>query len=256
MNNWTDTHCHVLPEEYQNYNEILKALEKNNLKRIIVNGYDLESNKNVLKLVDQYPNVYGALGLHPDNIDDNYEKTIEFIKKNINHPKIIAVGEIGLDYYHNKENKEQQIMLLKQMLQIAQDNQKPVIIHNREATKDLIDTLKDFSTKGIIHCFSGSKETANILLSMGYKLGIGGTLTFKNSKLKEEIKDLPISSFLLETDAPYLTPEPYRGQENEPKYIKYTAIKLAEVLNLSLEELEAELEKNYTSLFDNNNWIW
>lgn len=256
MNNWTDTHCHVLPEEYQNYNEILKALEKNNLKRIIVNGYDLESNKNVLKLVDQYPNVYGALGLHPDNIDDNYEKTIEFIKKNINHPKIIAIGEIGLDYYHNKENKEQQIMLLKQMLQIAQDNQKPVIIHNREATKDLIDTLKEFLTKGIIHCFSGSKETANILLSMGYKLGIGGTLTFKNSKLKEEIKDLPISSFLLETDAPYLTPEPYRGHENEPKYIKYTAIKLAEVLNLSLEELEAELEKNYTSLFDNNNRIW
>ena len=218
----TDSHTHILPTDVPNYQEILENLKQNNIKRIIINGYNDKTNKEVLELVSKYENVYGALGFHPDNINELTEDSLEFIKKNLNNTKIIAIGEIGLDYYHNKENKEDQIKLLENFLELSTKTNKPVIIHNREATGDLINTLKKYKTKGIIHCFNGSKETANIFLKLGYKLGIGGVITFKNCKLKEEIKGFSPNSFFLETDAPYLTPEPYRGKPNEPKYMIYT----------------------------------
>lgn len=246
----TDSHTHILPTDVPNYQEILENLKQNNIKRIIINGYNDKTNKEVLELVSKYENVYGALGFHPDNINELTENSLEFIKKNLNNPKIIAIGEIGLDYYHNKENKEDQIKLLEKFLELSTKTNKPVIIHNREATGDLINTLKKYKTKGIIHCFNGSKETANIFLKLGYKLGIGGVITFKNCKLKEEIKDLSPNSFFLETDAPYLTPEPYRGKPNEPKYMIYTLRVLSEALNINEEELSNTLENNFHELFD------
>lgn len=246
----TDSHTHILPTDVPNYQEILENLKQNNIKRIIINGYNDKTNKEVLELVSKYANVYGALGFHPDNIDELTEDSLEFIKKNLNNPKIIAIGEIGLDYYHNKENKEDQIKLLEKFLELSTKTNKPVIIHNREATGDLINTLKKYKTKGIIHCFNGSKETANIFIKLGYKLGIGGVITFKNCKLKEEIKDLSPDSFFLETDAPYLTPEPYRGKTNEPKYMIYTLRALSSTLNINEEELSNTLENNFHELFD------
>lgn len=246
----TDSHTHILPTDVPNYQEILENLKQNNIKRIIINGYNDKTNKEVLELVSKYENVYGALGFHPDNINELTENSLEFIKKNLNNPKIIAIGEIGLDYYHNKENKEDQIKLLEKFLELSSKTNKPVIIHNREATGDLINTLKKYKTKGIIHCFNGSKETANIFIKLGYKLGIGGVITFKNCKLKEEIKDLSPNSFFLETDAPYLTPEPYRGKPNEPKYMIYTLRALSSTLNINEEELSNTLENNFHELFD------
>lgn len=249
----TDSHTHILPTDVPNYQEILENLKQNNIKRIIINGYNDKTNKEVLELVSKYENVYGALGFHPDSINEITEDSLAFIEKNLNNPKIIAIGEIGLDYYHNKENKEDQIKLLEKFLELSTKTNKPVIIHNREATGDLITTLKKYKTKGIIHCFNGSKETAYIFLKLGYKLGIGGVITFKNCKLKEEIKDLSPASFFLETDAPYLTPEPYRGKPNEPKYMIYTLRELSEALNINEEELSNILENNFHELFDNNN---
>ena len=249
----TDSHTHILPTDVPNYQEILENLKQNNIKRIIINGYNDKTNKEILELVSKYENVYGVLGFHPDNINELTEYSLAFIEKNLNNPKIIAIGEIGLDYYHNKENKEDQIKLLEKFLELSTKTNKPVIIHNREATGDLINTLKKYKTKGIIHCFNGSKETANIFLKLGYKLGIGGVITFKNCKLKEEIKDLSPDSFFLETDAPYLTPEPYRGKPNEPKYMIYTLRALSEALNINEEELSNILENNFHELFDNNN---
>ena len=246
----TDSHTHILPTDVPNYQEILENLKQNNIKRIIINGYNDKTNKEVLELVSKYENVYGALGFHPDNINELTEDSLEFIKKNLNNTKIIAIGEIGLDYYHNKENKEDQIKLLEKFLELSSKTNKPVIIHNREATGDLINTLKKYKTKGIIHCFNGSKETANIFIKLGYKLGIGGVITFKNCKLKEEIKDLSPDSFFLETDAPYLTPEPYRGKPNESKYMIYTLRALSEALNINEEELSTTLENNFHELFD------
>lgn len=246
----TDSHTHILPTDVSNYQEILENLKQNNIKRIIINGYNDKTNKEVLELVSKYENVYGALGFHPDNIDELTEDSLEFIKKNLNNPKIIAIGEIGLDYYHNIENKEDQIKLLEKFLELSTKTNKSVIIHNREATGDLITALKKYKTKGIIHCFNGSKETANIFLKLGYKLGIGGVITFKNCKLKEEIKGFSPDSFLLETDAPYLTPEPYRGKPNEPKYMIYTLKALSSALNINEEELSNTLENNFHELFD------
>ena len=143
----TDSHTHILPTDVPNYQEILENLKQNNIKRIIINGYNDKTNKEVLELVSKYENVYGALGFHPDNINELTEDSLEFIKKNLNNPKIIAIGEIGLDYYHNKENKEDQIKLLEKFLELSSKTNKPVIIHNREATGDLINTLKKYKTK-------------------------------------------------------------------------------------------------------------
>lgn len=246
----TDSHTHTLPSDVQNYKEIIENLEQNNIKRIIINGYNDETNKEVIKLCHKYENVYGALGFHPDNINELTLDSLKFIEENLKNPKILAIGEIGLDYFHNKENKEEQLKLLETFLKMSIKTHKPVIIHNRDATGDLINLLRKYNTKGIIHCFNGSKETAEIFIKLGYKLGIGGVITFKNCKLKEEIKNIVPSAFLLETDAPYLTPEPYRGSQNEPKYLIYTLKVLANSLNLDEEKLSDILESNFHELFD------
>lgn len=246
----TDSHTHILPSDVSNYQEIIEQLSQNNIKRVIINGYNDKTNKEVVDLVNKYNNVYGALGFHPDNIDELTEDSLKYIEDNLANPKIIAIGEIGLDYYHNKENKKAQISLLEKFLKLSEKTNKPVIIHSREATGDLIETLKKYHAKGIIHCFNGSKETANIFIKLGYKLGIGGVITFKNCKLKEEIKDIPANNFLLETDAPYLTPAPFRGKPNEPKYMIYTLKTLSEALNTDEYTLSDILENNFHELFD------
>lgn len=247
---FTDTHCHVISEEYSNYEEIILNLKQNNIKRIIINGYNLVSNQEVIKLVNKYPNVYGALGLHPNYIEENNEVVINYIKDNLNNKKIIAIGEIGLDYYRNNGNKENQLNLFNTLLTLANENKLPVIIHNRESTEDLIKTLKNHNSKGIIHSFSGSYETAIELIKLGFKLGINGIITFKNTNLVNTLKKIDLKNILIETDSPYLAPEPVRGSKNEPKNLIYIANKIAETYNISLEELSIILEKNFNSVFD------
>ncbi len=246
----TDTHCHILSTSYYNPEDIINNLSLNNIKRIIINGYNLKTNEEVIYLSKKYDNVYGALGIHPDNIDENLTKNIILIKENKDNPKIIAIGEIGLDYYHNKLNKEEQLKLLDSFFNLAEELNLPVIIHNREATDDLLKLLKKHHLKGIIHCFSGSVETAREYIKLGFKLGIGGVLTFKNSKLSEVLQKIPITSILLETDSPYLTPEPLRGLPNEPAYLKFIVDKLMTIYNISYEDLIKTLESNFSDIFD------
>lgn len=246
----TDTHCHIIKEEYDNYEEIINDLEKNNIKRIIINGYDLESNKEVLKLIEKYDNVYGAIGVHPNYIDESLEEIIELIESNINHKKIIAIGEIGLDYYRNPDQKEKQIETFNRMLTLAQQNNKPVIIHNRQSTDDILKILKNKNVNGIIHSFSGSYETATDFIKLGFKLGINGIVTFKNSNLGVVLKKISIDNILLETDSPYITPEPFRGKKNEPKNLIYIAKKIGEIYGLSEEIIKIKLEENFHSIFD------
>ncbi len=247
---FTDTHCHVLKQEYDNYDAILKELATKNIKRIIINGYNLDSNKEVINLVNKYDNVYGSLGIHPNYIEEMKDIDIEFIKQNINHNKIIAIGEIGLDYYRNTQNKEEQKDVFKSLMKLAEIENKPVIIHNRNATDDLIKILKEYNVKGIIHCFTGSLETAKEYIKLNYKLGINGILTFKNSNLPKTISALDLSHILLETDAPYLSPEPKRNEKNQPANIIYTAEKLASIYNIDLDKLAIKLEDNFHEIFD------
>lgn len=168
----------------------------------------------------------------------------------MNNKKIVGIGEIGLDYHYTKENKEKQISLFKRQLSLAEKLHLPVVIHTRDATEDTINILTEYQLRGVIHCFSGSLETANIYLSLGYKLGIGGVVTFKNSKLGEVIKKVSLSDIVLETDSPYLSPEPLRGTINSSKNIPFIADKIAQLKGVKIDEVSKITLENTYNLFD------
>lgn len=248
---YTDTHCHIYKEYYKDITNILNNAKNVGILKVINNGCDNKSNKEVIKLASIYPNMYCAIGIHPEYAETYNEKDIQFIEQNLTNKKVIAIGEIGLDYHYTKENKENQIKLFEAQLSLAENHQIPVIIHSREATNDTINTLKKYHVKGIIHSFSGSLETANEYIKMGFLLGINGVITFKNSKLKDVIKEIDLRNIVLETDSPYLTPEPLRGKQNNPANITHIANFLCNLKNISNEELSTITNNNLKNLFKN-----
>ena len=244
-----DTHCHLSYEDYENLDEIIKNM--NGI--MIASGCSDKTNKEVLELVNKYPNVYGTLGIHPEEINNITEKSFKIIENNINNPKIVAIGEIGLDYYWVKDNKEEQIKLFKKQLDLATKYNKPVVIHTRDSVQDAYDILKEYKLKGTIHCFSSSLEMAREFIKIGYKIGIGGVVTFKNSmKLQDIVKNIDLKDILLETDSPYLTPEPYRGKRNNPSMVYYVAKKISEIKNIDIDEVINITGENAIREFDLN----
>lgn len=238
-----DTHCHL--DCFDNIDEIVKNMDS----IIITSGYDDESNKKVIELVSTYENVYGTLGIHPEEVDNPYN--IDYIKENISNPKIIAIGEIGLDYHYTQDNKEKQKQVLIEQLQIAQENNLPVVIHSRDAIMDTYDILKKFNLKGTIHCFSSSLEMANKFIKLGYKIGIGGVVTFKNGKkLKEIVKEISLNDILIETDSPYLAPEPLRGTKNEPKNVYYVLKEVSNIKEIPYDKVLEITNRNAYDLFN------
>ena len=246
---FTDSHCHLYSEYYDDIAKVIKDASLNKVNRFINNGCDAKSNIEVIELTSKYTNMYGAIGIHPESVDTYQDKDIKFIEDNLNNKKIIAIGEIGLDYYYTKENKEKQIKLLETQLKLAEKYHMPVILHSRDATLDTLTTLKKYHVKGIIHSFSGSLDTAKEYIKMGYLIGINGVITFKNANIKDVIKELPLSSLVLETDSPYLTPEPYRGKQNNPAHILDIAKFVADLKNISLEELANITNQNLDNMF-------
>ena len=247
---YIDTHCHISKNYYDDINEVITDSKNNGLEKIIISCCAVEDIEESLNIINNYDNVYATFGYHPDQIDkvcDEDLKRLETLIKT--NQKIVGIGEIGLDYHYGTD-KEKQKKLFKEQLKIAQRLNLPVVIHSRDATKDTIDILKMYNVSGVIHCFSGSLETANIYISMGYKLGIGGVLTFKNSKLYKVIENINLENIVLETDSPYLTPEPYRGKTNSSKYIPIIAKKLAEVKKVSIEEVAKITTSNAYLIFD------
>ncbi len=247
---FVDTHCHIFKSDYDNIDEVLNNVSNNNVKYYINNGSDREYNKEVLELVKEYDNMYGALGIHPETVDDYSLDDIEFIKNNLSNKKIVAIGEIGLDYHYTKENKDEQIKLLEMQLSLAEEYNLPVIIHSRDATEDTINTLKKFNCRGTIHSFSGSLETAKIYIKMGYLLGVNGVITFNNCNIKDVIKEVGLDNIVLETDSPYLTPVPYRGMQNNPSHILDIAKFVSELYNVSLEELSYRTNENIKRMYE------
>ena len=247
---FTDSHCHLYDEYYDNLDNILKISEDNKVNRFINNGCDLKTNKEVIDRISNYENMYGTLGIHPEYVENYTDEDILFIKNNLNNLKIIAIGEIGLDYHYTKENKDKQINLFEKQLKLAEEENIPVIIHSREATLDTINTLKKYNVKGLIHSFSGSLETANEYIKMGYLLGVNGVITFKNSNLKDVIRKIPLEHLVLETDSPYLTPEPFRGKQNSPAHILEIAKYVAELKGVSLEKLSNITNNNLKKIFN------
>ena len=245
-----DTHCHVFHEYYDDIDDVIKGAYDNGVGAIIVNGYNMKSNREVLELVDKYDIVYGALGIQPEEIDDFNDENLNFISEHINDKKIVAVGEIGLDYHYDCD-RDKQKELFRRQLEIAKKYNKPVIVHSRDCIQETYDILKESSVIGILHCYSGSVEMAREFIKLGFFLGIGGIATFKNArKLVEVIKDIPLEYIVLETDCPYLAPVPYRGKRNEPAYITVILQKICEIKGLDYKEVEAVTTNSVIRLFD------
>lgn len=247
-----DTHCHIVSEYYDNIENVIKNAIDNGVLKIIVNGYNMQSNREVLELVKKYDIVYGALGIQPEELYDYNDNSLKFIEEHINDEKIIAVGEIGLDYHYNTDRNLQK-ELFKRQLEIAYKYDKPVIIHSRDCIQETYNILKKSKVKGTMHCYSGSKEMALEFIKIGFSIGIGGVSTFKNAKnIVDVIKYIPLEYIILETDSPYLTPEPYRGKKNEPMYIPIIAKRVADIKGLDIKEIERATTDNARRLFD----IW
>lgn len=241
-----DTHCHFKMDEAYQYIENAK---ESNVQYLINASEDLKSSKEILKICEKFSNVFACVGVHPSCVlDFNYN--LEEFRDLLNNKCVKAIGEIGLDYHYGKETIKEQKEVFRMFLSLAQEYNLPVVVHSREATKDTLDILKEYKVKGVIHCFSGSVETAKEYIKNGFLIGIGGVLTFKNSKLFEVVKKLPLSSIVLETDAPYLTPEPYRKYKNESKYIPIIAQHISKYKGVSLEEVERVTTMNASRLFD------
>lgn len=246
---FTDTHCHIYSEYYDNIDEVISESKKNLVTRYINNGCDANSNKEVLSLIGKYEGMYGAIGIHPENVLEYSKDDLNFIENNLSNPKIIAIGEIGLDYHYSKEQKNEQMELLESQLILSEKYNIPVIIHSREATLDIINILKKYKVKGVIHSFSGSLETAKEYIKMGFLLGINGVITFKNANLKDVIKEISLDNIVLETDSPYLTPEPFRGKKNSPNHIVDIAKFICNLKGISLSELSNITNNNIKNMF-------
>ena len=247
---FTDSHSHVYKDYYDNIDLVIDEAKQNGITRIITCGCSSEENSEVIDVINTYPTIFGALGIHPENVSSYKEIDIDFIKKNIINKKVVAIGEIGLDFHYSKEEKEEQIKLLETQLSLAEEYDIPVIIHSRDATLDTLTSLKKYKCRGVIHSYSGSLETAQEYIKMGYLLGVNGVITFKNANIKDVIKELPLTSIILETDSPYLTPVPFRGEKNSPKNVLYVAKFVADLKNISLEELSKITNQNIERVFD------
>lgn len=243
-----DTHAHILSEFYDDIDKLIEELKSKNIIKVINCADSIETSKEVLNIYNKYEGyLLPAVGIHPENIDNSNLKTIENI---IKEHKVFAIGEIGLDYHYNDENKDEQKEYFIKQLDLALKYDLPVIIHIREAMQDCFDILKTRKNKGIIHCFSGSVEMAREYIKLGYKLGIGGVLTFKNSKLYEVIEKIDLKDIVLETDSPFLSPEPFRGKKNKPCNVLYVAKRIAEIKNISLEEVINTTTATAKQIFD------
>ena len=244
-----DTHLHLSEESEENIKKIVKEAIDNKVEKFIVSGTNIIDNKYNISLSKKFKEIYLALGYHPSEVDSitlDDLSLLEQLTKKTN--KVVAIGEIGLDYYYGKDTKEKQKDLFEKQLALAEKYNLPVVIHNRDATEDTINILKKYKVKGVFHCFSGSLETAKELIEMDFYLGIGGVITFKNSNLKEVIKNISLDYIILETDSPYLSPE--RGNKNSPKNIKIIAEYLANLKEISLENVANITTNNACCLFD------
>lgn len=247
-NMFTDTHCHLFNEYYNNLDDIINKAMECDVNRFFVAGCDHVSNMEIIHIDND--KIFKVLGIHPESVLTYQDSEIDYIKEHINDNRVIAIGEIGLDYHYGKDNIEEQKALFRKQLELAEKVNKPVVIHSRDAVKDTMDILKGYKVKGVIHSFSGSIEVAKEYIKMGYLLGINGVITFKNCNLKDILLEIGLDNIILETDSPYLTPEPFRGQTNEPARIRDIALFVANIFGISLDELAKKTNENIARIFD------
>lgn len=240
-----DSHVHLNSEQFDEDREQVFERIKENLDFVVNIGYDMESSEVGIEYADKYDFIYCTVGFHPDEIEGYSEENEKRLEEMIKHPKVLAIGEIGLDYHWMTRPKEEQWDIFRKQLDIAKRTNKPVVIHTREAMQDTIDILNEYpEVTGILHCYPGSVETAKQIVDRFY-LGIGGVLTFKNAKkLVEVVAEIPLEKLIIETDCPYMAPTPYRGKRNEPIYTREVAMKIAEIKGISYDEVVKVTNEN------------
>lgn len=248
-----DTHCHLDWNKFDADREqvIQRAIDAG-VTRMITIGTDVESSRRAIELAEKFGAVYAAVGVHPNDCGDFDESGLDQIRSLARHAKVVAIGEIGLDYYWKKTAKDVQARAFEMQLDLAAEIHKPVIIHNRDATADVMRILTEHAPRntGVLHSFFGSLETAQQAIGLGYSIGFTGPITFKKADREREVARLiPIESMLIETDAPFLAPEPHRGQRNEPAYVKHVAEIIAQVRNISFDEVARQTTLNAEKLF-------
>ncbi len=249
-----DTHCHLYLKEFENdLPEVIERARNAGVERFYLPAIDSKVIDDMLRLEALYPgDFFSMMGLHPGSVKENYKDELSIVKDYLHKRKFVAVGEVGLDFYWDTTYIKQQFEAFNMQMELALSYNLPIVIHTRNAMKETIDAVKPFAEKGlsgIFHCFGDSNETAKKIISMGFYLGIGGVLTYKKANLAEALKDIELKHIVLETDAPYLSPIPYRGKRNESSYIIKVAEKLAEIHNLPVEEIARITTSNAEKIF-------
>jgi len=250
-----DTHVHLNDKRFiDNLDSIINEAINHNVKKMIVIGYDQSSSLKAIEIANKYDFVFAAIGVHPSDVKDLKDDNLDWLIEGLKNDKVVAIGEVGLDYYWDKSYKEKQIHFFKKQLEIARKYNYPLVIHSRDAIQETFDILKESKTKGVMHCYSGSLEMALEFIKIDYLLGIGGVVTFKNAGLRGVVEKVESKYLLTETDSPYLAPVPHRGKTNYPKYTALVLEEIAKLKNVDKDELEKILEENTYRLFERLKW--
>lgn len=249
-----DSHVHLDDKRFnRDRDNIINSLKDNGIEMVINIGADLQTSIASVSLAEKYQNVYAVVGVHPHSAKEVDNSTIEILKSFASREKVVAIGEIGLDYHYDNSPRDVQRKWFVEQLKLAKEVNLPVVIHTREAAQETFEILKeaqDGTLRGVLHCYSGSVEMALEYIKLGFYISIAGPVTFNNSRvLKEVVKAVPLDKLLVETDCPYLTPEPNRGKRNEPAYVKYVAGEIADIKGISFEELAKATNDNTKELF-------
>ena len=247
-----DTHIHLYDKRYQEgFSEIIAEALTAGVSKMIAVGFDYESSRQAIALAEKYKFIYAAVGLHPSDVKGERDTELLWLKELSCHSRVVAIGEIGLDYHWDKLYSEMQMKYFVKQIEIAKIKNLPIIVHSRDAALDTYNILMNNRIRGVLHCYAMSLELARDFVAAGYYLGIGGVLTFKNSKeIKRVVSEIGLEFLLSETDGPYLAPEPYRGQLNKPSYIRFVVEKIAEIKKLPLQTVINKLYKNAQNLFN------
>lgn len=249
-----DTHVHLNDSQYnEDLEEVIHNAREAGVSNMVVVGFDRPTITKAIQLVEKYDFLYASVGWHPVDAIDMTDQDLLWIEELTKHAKVVALGEMGLDYHWDKSPKEVQKEVFRKQIRLAKKVKLPIIIHNREATQDIVDILREEDAKeigGIMHCFSGSPEIAKECIDMNFYISLGGPVTFKNAKKPKEVAlEIPLNRLLIETDCPYLAPHPYRGKRNEPAFVKLVAQQIAEIKEVSLEEVANQTRINAKRLF-------
>lgn len=246
-----DTHAHLTEGKlYKDLDKIILNAKENGVSKIICVGMNKNANEKVIKIINKYQEVYGSVGIHPNEVTNN-ELDLKLLTTQAMNEKIVAIGEIGIDLYRNKDTLDIQKTYFIEQIKLANALKLPVIVHSRNSADVIYDILKEFpETKGVMHCYSEHKELVKKFVDLGFYIGVGGIITFKNAdEVRDIIKEVPLNRLLIETDSPYLAPDPFRGKPNEPAFVKHTLLKLSELTNISPKELIKITRNNTYNLF-------